>query len=127
MSRKLSETKMSSLVEAQSLIREIGGPGRTKAALFRASMRLRTWTHNRIRDVYNADRRIKISADELRELQAAARANKIEDAKGDPSILELRAQIAAIADRLQRLDPEFHSSQIEALGAAAHREGDSQD
>ncbi len=85
MSEKLSETKMSSLAEAQWLIREIGGGGAFKVAFPHISNRLRTWTRNRIRDVYNADKRITVSADELKELQAAARTKKLRKQRVTPA------------------------------------------
>jgi hypothetical protein len=66
-----------------------------KDTLRQAHRRLKTWTFNRVRDVYHADGRIRISAEEIDQLRAATRAKEIEDA---------RAEFKFITDRIERIE-----------------------
>lgn len=85
--------------EAAALIRRVAEPrpvgDSTKAAMLRAWRRLGTWTFNRVKDVWKADQRIRVRAEEMDQLRAATRADK--DAVDE--LAELRARIA----RLERL------------------------
>jgi hypothetical protein len=98
-----SEISMSALVEAKFLIREIAWPYDGKAALLRAARVLRGWSHNRIKDVYYGDRRIRISGDELSQLRAAKHAKRVEETKCDPAIENLRKQLEMLEERMARL------------------------
>src|SRR5262249_39750030 len=64
---------MSSTAEASSLVRRLALPApagdTTKAAISRAHRVLKTWTWNRVRDVWHADPRIRASAEELDQLR----------------------------------------------------------
>src|SRR5215470_18089442 len=72
--------KMSSTAEASSLVRQLALPApaadSTKAAISRAHRVLKTWTWNRVRDVWHADPRIRVSADELDQLRNLVRERK---------------------------------------------------
>ena len=72
--------KMSSVCEASSLIKQIAEPrpvGDTvKAAIGRSLRRLPlkgSWTWNRVKDIWYADHRVSVSADEMNDLRKAAR------------------------------------------------------
>jgi hypothetical protein len=71
---------MSSTTEASELIRRLALPvppgDTTKAAISRAHRILKTWTWNRVRDVWHADPRISLSADELDQLRNLVRDRK---------------------------------------------------
>jgi hypothetical protein len=71
---------MSSTTEASELVRWLALPApagdTTKAAISRAHRILKTWTWNRVRDVWHADPRISVSADELDQLRNLVRDRK---------------------------------------------------
>ena len=119
MSEKKSERKMSVLCEASGLVRQIAAPATGKAALLLASRRLGTWTYNRVKDVYYADKRVKISGEEIDGLRAMTRKETV---SSDPSITELRDQLAVVVRHLQRIDPTFRDPMSEALSRAARTE-----
>lgn len=128
MSENQSEKlKMHSLSEASSLVRQIGGEGSAKAVIRRAHTRLRTWTHNRVKDIYYAERRVRVWGDEIEALRTTARAKKQEEAANDPTINELRAAFAVLAARLQKIDPEFSDPKVEAICRAASQGFDAPD
>jgi hypothetical protein len=98
--------RMSALCEARDLIRQIAEPcpagDKTKAALRRVHHILhKTWSFNRVRDVWNADPRIRVRGDELDELRkvAAARRKETHQKAAADELSELRARI----DRLEYL------------------------
>lgn len=115
---------MNATAEASILVRQIAEPrpvgDSVKAAMGRAHRALRGWTFNRVRDVWHADHRIKISADEMAQLRAAVHAAKEESR--DPEIAELRARIAYTEERLQRIDPSFFAPTLKAIRATAPRD-----
>jgi hypothetical protein len=113
--------KMSVLCEASGLVRKIAAPATGKAALLRVYRRLGTWTYSRVKDVYYADRRVRISADEIDELRAIAGSEK--EASNERSLPELRVQLAIVARHLRKLDPSFAYPWAEALGSLAHSDG----
>lgn len=116
-----SEEKMNALCEASGLVRQIAAPATGKAALLRAYRKLGSWTYNRVKDVYYADGRIKISADEIDELRAIAGLHgDSASTTNDPTITELRGQLAVVARHLRALDPTFTHPWAEALGVEAH-------
>jgi hypothetical protein len=127
MSVKLKEIKfVSTLAEASFLVRRIAEPcpagDSAKAAIARAHRRLKTWTHNRVVDVWKSDRRIKISADEIEQLRIVARMKEEEARAVDPSIQELRIQLAYVQERLSRLDKDFYAEATQALSVSAHHD-----
>jgi hypothetical protein len=64
---------MTPLDEAKTLIVQIAGvQGTVKERLHRATRRLGSFSLNRIRDLYYADPRVRVSADELLELRRVA-------------------------------------------------------
>lgn len=126
MSDKSSEVKfMSATAEASFLIRQLAEPippgDSVKAGLSRAYRRLEGWTFNRVRDVWHADHRIRISAEELAHLRNVAKA-KAEDADRD-EFSELRTRISILEHRLATIDPDFHSEAIEAISQASSHNG----
>jgi hypothetical protein len=110
--------KMSVLCEASGLVREIAAPATGKVALLRVYRRLGTWTYSRVKDVYYADRRVRISADEIDELRATAKRKT--ESTCDPTLAELRAQLAIVARHLRALDPTFAYPWAETLGPPTH-------
>lgn len=117
-----SERKVTALVEAQSLIRALAEPSPAgesiKAALRRVSRKLPHWSSNRVRDVWNADERIRIRADELDELREANRANE-KAAKNE--LVSLRERLARLESLLVQTDPDFYGPQIDQLRQQVRR------
>jgi hypothetical protein len=100
--------------EAQRLIQKLAEPWkRAKDGQRRAHRLLRawTWTPNRIVDVWKADRRIKISANELETLRALAHGAEAEGVeshleallarieKSEREVVELRTRLARLEIR----------------------------
>ena len=118
---------MSALREASVLVRQIAFPETGKAALVRVTRRLKTWTYNRVKDVYYADPRIRISGDEIDYLRAIAFAKKNEEYSSEPSIFELSERLKIVSAHLSRIDPTFHYPEVEELGGAPHPAGGEKD
>jgi hypothetical protein len=115
-------SRMSALVEARDLIRELAEPrpvGDTaKAAVRRAYQRLETWTFNRVRDVWNADPRIRVRGDELDELRqaAAARRNKSHQKAAADELTELRQRIARLEQLIEQARAPLNRAGVPAHG-----------
>lgn len=124
MSENHAEKKMSMVCEASGLVRKIAYPATGKAALLRAYRKLGTWTYNRVKDVYYGDSRVRISGEEIDKLRVTARR---ETASNEPSILELRDQLAVVVAHLRRIDPTFHHPSFEAPCGVAHSDGGGED
>jgi hypothetical protein len=98
------------LCEASGLVRQIAAPATGKAALLRAYRKIGTWTYNRVKDVYYADRRIRISADEIDGLRAIALGKT--EAISNSSITEgkriatLEARVSALEAALEKHPPD---------------------
>ena len=118
---------MNTLCEASVLVRQIGAPETGEAALLRVTRRLKTWTYNRVKDVYYADTRVRISGDEIDYLRAVARDKKNEELSSESSIVELRKQLKIVATHLSRIDPTFHYPEIEGFGGSSHTDGRKED
>lgn len=108
--------------EAAMLIRQLAEPvsaGRqsVKALLRKAFYRLRTWRMSRVKAVWYADRRIKVSGEELDYLRAAARVAK--DEARDPELAKIAADVAVLKERLERLDREIHLPPPEIIRGAS--------
>jgi hypothetical protein len=109
-SSELAESKkpMSALAEASLLIRGLSEPcpagDKVKAAQGRVARKLngRSWTANRIREVWKADRRLSISGEEIDELRAAMRAQK--EAAGAREFEELRSRLVRVEAALARYE-----------------------
>ena len=117
MSDKSSENgvgRLDAIFEASQLLRRVAEPvpagDSVKAAILRAARRLRGWSHNRVREVWYCDRRVKLSADEMSELRAVARIKQqsADSAERD----DLRARI----ERLEAI--------LGMAGTAIHPSGD---
>ena len=121
MSENTSEKKMSMLCEASGLVRQIAAPATGKAALLRAYRRLGTWTYNRVKDVYYADNGVRISGEEIDELRAMTARKGT--ASSDPSIEELRLQLAVVVRHLKLIDPTFCDPLAETLCGASRSDG----
>ena len=108
---------MSALVEARNLVRQLAEPvpagDSVKGAISRASRKLR-WNYNRVRSLWYADPRTKVSGDELNELRNAAK--QTAGAGND-----LMARLAFIEERLRQIDPDFFGPEIDTLGRVAGR------
>jgi hypothetical protein len=102
--------KMSSTEEATFLLRQLALPApagdSTKSAISRAHRVLKTWTWNRVRDVWHADPRISVSADELDQLRNLVRCRKYKrNGKGAAwdDTLGFLERVAAIEAELREL------------------------
>ena len=101
---------MSSTAEASSLVRQLALPApagdTTKFAISRAHRALKTWTWNRVRDVWHADPRISVSAEELDQLRNLVRDRKFKrNGKGAAwdDTLGFLERVAAIEAELREL------------------------
>ena len=118
MSENQSEKKMSMLCEASGLVRQIAAPATGKAALLRAYRRLGTWTFNRVKDVYYADSGVRISGEEIDKLRRTARK---EVASNEPSIADLRDQLAVVVRYLLTASiRDFGDPVVEERGRTSH-------
>lgn len=113
-----SESRVSALQEASSLVRRIAEPvpagDSVKAAIGRASRRL-NWGFCRVRSLWYADPRTKVSGDELNQLRRVARKAAGHD--------ELGQRIARLEAWAARTDPEFFGPSVDALRSAYERIG----
>ena len=115
---------LSPLREASRLIRLLAGPieagESVKALQRRVHRRLKTWTFNRVRDVWRPDPRITVRAHEVAHLQAAVEKHRVDRA----ALADLRAlqrRIERLEQVLAITDAEMHSPSI-AAARHQHRE-----
>jgi hypothetical protein len=98
------------------LVRQLALPApagdTTKAAIFRAHRVLNTWTWNRVRDVWHADPRIKVSADELNQLRKLARARN--DSGASAARSAAREDMLGFMERIAAIEAELRG-RTEAL------------
>lgn len=122
MRRITSESKMSSrTMEAQRVLLDLAGDGRAKDRMNRAYRALsKSFTWNRVRDIFHADPRISIRDDEMAALVAATKRQQ-----ADQEARNARVEYHEILDRLSRLeaalsvqDAEFHREAIDQAGAS---------
>jgi hypothetical protein len=112
------------LSEASRLIRLVSEPrpagDSVKAAQARCLRRLRSWSANRVKDVWSGDRRIRVRADEVDQLRALTAKRQTDKA----ALADLQA-IKQRIERLERLlvatDPAMHSPSL-AAARGQHRE-----
>lgn len=113
MSEWSSERKrMSSTAEAQSIARGAFAEGvNWKHAVNSLAARLAksNWTWNRCKDVWFADKRISISADEMDQLRRAAK-QQAEEREASDELRQLRA-------RIERLERALEQEMANARGA----------
>lgn len=113
-----AEVRMSTVAEASNLIRQLPEPcDRTVAAKQHRIYRiLKTWSRNRIRDVWRAEPRIRISHAEMQQLRDEARRKRNEADQNDTR--ELFERLAALEQYLAQVDPAFHRYSVQALQQA---------
>ncbi len=94
---------METIREAQGLIRAISGHGPVKQRLHRAARAL-AFSSNRVKDIWYADPRVRLTDDELLALRRAAQAHAQHPAQGDLVIRvrELEALVVELAQALER-------------------------
>lgn len=116
---------MSTLVEAQSLVRRLAEPctagDSVKAQILRASRRA-GFGFNRVRSLWYGDERCSVSAIEMDKLRRAAGARGKPDVHRDELVIRVEAleqQLRALAARLPQ-DAEFFGAQADLL-RDAHR------
>jgi hypothetical protein len=97
------ETETETLREAQGLIRAISGHGCIKERLRRAARAL-PFSPNRCKDIFYADRRVRLTDDELLALRRAAQAHAQRPAQGDLAVRvrELEALVVELSRALER-------------------------
>lgn len=113
-----SESKMSALCEAQTLVRRLAEPctagDSVKAQIGRAARRTGIG-FNRIRSLWYGDERASVSAVEMDVLRRAvgARQNKVAAGRD-----ELLARVEALEARLSAIDPDFYRPHVDTLRRA---------
>ena len=108
-----TESFSSPLAEAQALVRRLAEPvpagDSTKAAISRSARSLQNWTYNRVRDVWHADARVRIRAEELEELRSHRGGRETKKGFGNggtefqQGLADLRAKIERLELRLESL------------------------
>jgi hypothetical protein len=126
---KSSESVMSALAEAQTLVRRIAEPctagDSVKAQMLRASRRVGLG-FNRIRSIWYADQRVSVSAVEMDVLRRAAGAREQKaEAHRDELVIRVEAleqQLRALASRIPQ-DADFYGAQADLLRSAVRGMG----
>lgn len=112
------------LREASKLLRHLSlpaVPGETvKAAQRRVHRHLRSWSFNRVRDLWRPDPRARVRAHELEELRRMASRKRAAEQSAIADLRELEARIARLEQILANTDPEMHGP---SLAAARHQRG----
>jgi len=107
------------LREASRLIRRLAlpcAPGESvKASQRRVHRHLKTWTFNRVRDLWRPDPRARVRAHEIEALRMAAE-KRLADRSAVAELRELQTRIARLERLLLATDPAFHSPSVAALG-----------
>lgn len=107
-------------VEAARMTREIvpamdGQNGKSRIAI---AARKLGWKWSRARAVWHGDSRIRLRSEEADQLRAAL-ARKKSEATND--LHQLRSEMARLASLLERIDPDFHSADIDPLRHAVRQ------
>ena len=112
------------VIEARDLVHMIAGPsGSSKVRIYRAKMRLREFSYNRVKDLFYGDRRCRVDAiemDRLREIARVAKA-EIEERAALHEFRELRQRIAVLEARLLSQDEDFFCADADALRKSVGR------
>lgn len=115
---------MSALAEASHLLRVVAGPypsgDKAKAAQDRAWRRLRTWSRNRVEDIWKARPRVSVSAEELEQLRRIAREREAEDARA--VIREAREIVARLEQCIRIQNPQLDREELGSLFGVARGE-----
>lgn len=112
------------LREASRLLRRLARPSvpgeSVKASQRRVHRRLKTWSFNRVRDVWRPDPRIRLRAQEIEQLRTAAMNQGADDAA--------KADLRALQRRIERLEQLLATSDTKKSGpaVAAARNRDSE-
>jgi hypothetical protein len=118
-SNKAGDMRTASIDEAADLLREIAGDRRADESLKSVFRRLRrkltNWSDNRIRDIWRRDSRIRVRAEEVKQLRALSGTRSMYGAAADNELAELRQRISRLEALLERTDPAFHGPQLDAL------------
>lgn len=119
MADKPSEnSEMSALAEASMLVHALAEPrpaaDSVKAALQRASRKLSGWAPSRVRDIWYADPRIRVSAEEMGRLRVAARRARQEEAEAHDALQLVLARLARIEALLEANAHETGEVAVEA-------------
>jgi hypothetical protein len=105
-SEKSSERKMTELAEAQLIVAGVAGPdGSAKERVLRASRLLSRLSFSRVRDLFYADPRCRVRADELDYLRRMSATRQKEAAKNE--FAELLARIERV-ETLLRAGADFN-------------------
>ena len=118
MSEKLSESRVSAIVEAQSCVRAIAGAqlGDTvMRQLDRAARRIPFWRWSRVKDAWYAEQRMRVDSDELEALQELA--TKFSGRKETPRAKQQSLDIQALEQRLARVEAALRLSNPDAYRA----------
>ena len=123
-----SEAVMTPRAEAQSLVHAAAGAeGSVKERLRRATRAFSAIKPTRVRDLYYADPRARVRADELAYLRDRLAARRAERQSSEAHAEAPAGDYAALLARIERLeslfraDPDFYGPQREALRQMASR------
>lgn len=129
MSEKASENSetrspvVSALEEASGIVRYLAEPcpagDSVRAAILRSARRLRGWSASRVKAVWYADGRTRVSGDELNDLRRIAQINQ--EAKARVEYADVAEQLAALAAKLDALLADGLRA---APASAGHEVGD---
>jgi len=117
---EISEMTSDALLrEASSLLRSLAAPAvageSIKACQLRVHRRLKTWSPNRVRDLWRPDPRARVQAHEIEQLRQAA-AKRRADNEAGAELRELKSRIERLENLLLNSDPEMHRPDLAALG-----------
>lgn len=99
--------RMDARAEAMRLLRALAGPypagDKTKCAQDRAYRRLKTWSRNRVTDVWKGSLRASVSADEIKQLRELVREREADDAR---AVINEARDVIARLERCIRVQSE---------------------
>jgi hypothetical protein len=108
------------LDEASQLMRALARPlepgESVKSLQRRVHRRLRTWSWNRVCDIWRADPRVKVRAHEIEQLRRE-NAQRQSDQASRSELQTLRSRIDRLEAYLRATDPAFFGPQLDALGS----------
>ena len=107
------ESKLTALLEASGLLRNMAAPERGKRALLVLSRKL-PWSYRHIKAVWYCEERTTVCADQMKQLRRAAKLAQ-EEQEATDEIAQLRARLARLEGLLLATDAEFHRPTIEAI------------
>jgi hypothetical protein len=116
---------MSTLTDASGYVQQIAGPyGSRKERISRAHNRIVCakpavgFSWNRVKDLFDAEQRCRVAADELAELQKIAKTQRLVD-EANNGYAELLERVARLEAMLLRQDENFHRNQVDCIREAA--------